>query len=107
MKNNILETSDLVYNTDNEIFNEIFRNDHVLIEQILSFGQTTPKDEWLFSDINEWVLVVQGEACLVFDDETTYVLKVGDHLIIPKRQKHRVTYTSTSPNCIWLAVHFK
>lgn len=54
-------------------------------------------------DHDEWVLVLQGQAALAFEDGTEAALAAGDHLFLPRHVKHRVTRTS-SP-CVWLAVH--
>lgn len=56
----------------------------IRVERIVSNGQVTPEGEWYDQDLDEWVVVLEGEARL-------------------QRRKHRVVYTS-SP-CIWLAIH--
>ena len=66
-------------------------------------GQVTPEGEWYDQDLDEWVVVLEGEARLHYMDGEEVGLKKGDSLFLPKRRKHRVVYTS-SP-CIWLAIH--
>ena len=105
---------------DEELFESIVCNDKILIERIISTGQTTPKGEWYngayklpnriretapCQDKNEWVILLQGEAVLSYEDKSQIELKAGDYLFIPAHKKHRVEYTSTSIPCIWLAVH--
>lgn len=90
---------------DREIFESIVANDNILIERIISTGQTTPLGEWYDLDNNEWVILLQGEAVLSYEDGSRIELKAGDYLLIPAHQKHRVEYTSSEPPCIWLAVH--
>jgi cupin 2 domain-containing protein len=75
------------------------------IERILSSGQTTPLGNWYDQDLDEWVMLLQGEAELFFEDGVRQRLKAGDYLLLPAHRRHRVEYTSTEPPCIWLAVH--
>jgi cupin 2 domain-containing protein len=77
----------------------------VRIERILSSGHTTPDGEFYDQPNNEWVVLLQGEAELAYDDGSTRRLSAGDHLLIPAHERHRVTHTSTEPPCVWLAVH--
>jgi cupin 2 domain-containing protein len=78
----------------------------VLIERIISTGQTTPVGEWYDQPRDEWVMLLQGEARLGYEDGSTIALHPGDYVLIPAHQKHRVEFTSTEPPCIWLAVHY-
>ncbi len=88
-----------------ELFEPLIRNDSILIERIVSTGQTTPAGEWYDQQQDEWVILLQGRAILGYVDGSTLTLQAGDHVFIPARQKHRVDYTSNDPVCIWLAVH--
>lgn len=90
-----------------EIFEAISSSQDVLIERIISLGKTTPAGQWYDQERDEWVILLQGEAELSYDDDTRVKLKTGDYLTIPSHQKHRVEYTSNEPPCIWLAVHGK
>ena len=91
--------------SNQELFESIVSNDNILIERIISTGQATPPGEWYNQDKDEWVILLQGEATLSYEDRSQIKLTVGDYLFIPAHQKHRVEYTSASPPCIWLAVH--
>lgn len=91
--------------TDKELFESLVSSDKILIERIISTGQTTPPGEWYDQEQDEWVILLQGYACLAYDDQTEINLTPGDYLLIPAHQKHRVVYTSSEPPCIWLAVH--
>jgi cupin 2 domain-containing protein len=53
----------------------------------------------------EWVVVIEGSATIVYDDQETVSLKPGDTLLIPAHKKHRVISTATDKKTIWLAVH--
>jgi cupin 2 domain-containing protein len=48
--------------------------------------------------------LLQGEATLLFEDESSIKMASGDYLMIPAHRKHRVTFTSTHPPAIWLAI---
>ena len=88
-----------------EIFQSIVSNDNILIEKIISTGQVTPPGEWYDQDKDEWIILLQGEAVLSYADGSQIELIAGDYLFIPAHQKHRVEDTSSTPPCIWLAVH--
>ena len=77
----------------------------VLVERIVSTGQSTPQGEWLESTRDEWVVLLQGDAELGFDDGSRMTLSPGDHVLIEAMRRHRVERTSAEPPCIWLAVH--
>ena len=91
---------------DKELFEILHDNENVKIERIISTGQTTPPGQWYDQETDEWVILLQGEAELSYDDGKRIKLRAGDYVFIPARQKHRVEYTSCEPTCIWLAVHF-
>ena len=88
-----------------EKFEQIAAGENIQIERIVSTGQTTPSGQWYDQKLDEWVILLQGEAKLSYDDDTRIRLKAGDYLLIPAHTKHRVEYTSIEPPCIWLAVH--
>ena len=89
-----------------EVFESLCKAKNVHIERIVSKGQTTPPDKWYDPQKYEWVVLLQGKASLEMEGGKIIHLAKGDHLLIPAGQKHRVSYTSTEPYCIWLAVHF-
>ncbi len=88
-----------------EYFEPLVSGDNVLIDRIISTGQTTPVGEWYDQERDEWVILLQGEASVGYADGSIIVLKAGDYIFIPAHQKHRVEYTSSEPPCIWIAVH--
>ncbi len=90
-----------------EIFEAIASSPDMLIERIISTGQTTPIGQWYDQDRDEWVILLQGEAEITYIDGSRINLKLGDYLMIPAHQQHRVDYTSSEPPCIWLAIHGK
>jgi cupin 2 domain-containing protein len=88
-----------------ELFEQLHQGSNFLIERIISTGQTTPLDRWYNQERDEWVILLQGEAEIAYKDGSNCKLTAGDYLLIPAHQQHRVTYTSDSPPCIWLAIH--
>jgi cupin 2 domain-containing protein len=88
-----------------EYFEPLVSGENVLIERIISTGQTTPVGEWYDQERDEWVILLQGEASISYSDNSIIQLKPGDYIFIPAHQKHRVEYTSSEPPCIWIAVH--
>jgi cupin 2 domain-containing protein len=88
-----------------EVFEPLLQRHDCLIERIISTGQATPAGEWYDQDQDEWVVLLQGQAELAYTDGSRVKLKAGDYLWILAHQKHRVEATSTTPPCIWLAIH--
>ncbi len=91
--------------SNQEVFEPLLQNLQLLLERIVSTGQTTPEGEWYDQLRDEWVILLQGEATLAYEDGSEKALQPGDYLLIPAHQKHRVTYTSVDPPCVWLAMH--
>lgn len=88
-----------------EVFESLLSSQNILIERIISTGQITPTGQWYDQDKDEWVILLQGEAELSYEDGSRIMLKKGDYVLLNARQKHRVEYTSVNPPCIWLAIH--
>ncbi len=89
-----------------EIFETLFENSNLRIERIISTGQITPPDYWYDQAWDEWVILLQGEAQLSYEDGIQISLKAGDYLFLKAHQKHRVDFTRSEPPCLWLAIHF-
>ena len=83
-----------------ELFETLLSTDNVLIERIISTGQTTPPEEWYDQEKDEWVILLQGQATLAYADGSQIQLTAGDYILIPAHQKHRVADTSSDPACI-------
>ena len=89
-----------------EAFEEILRNDSLKLERIISKGHETPKDQWYDQDEDEWVILLKGSAGLSIEGEgETVVLKPGDYVLLQAHLKHRVEWTDSEEETIWLAVH--
>ncbi len=90
-----------------ELFDTIIETDTLKLERIVSSGQATPVDEWYNQDHDEWVMVVQGRAVLLFaEPERRIKMGPGDHILIPAFVRHRVDWTSDEEDTVWLALHF-
>jgi len=103
---NIFDLVDL-RNIKSENFEDIIRNNNLVLERIISCGQKTPGNKWLEESNDEWVILLQGKAELLYESGEKIVMKKGDYIFLPSKTKHKVTYTSKRPYCIWLAVHGK
>lgn len=43
-------------------------------------------------------------AIIEFEDGKTIKMSKGDVLEIRKNEKHKVTYTLSKPECVWIAI---
>jgi len=77
------------------------------LEKIISKGYVTPDDKWIIEDTNEFVMLLKGNADLLFENGQNIKLSEGDYFVIPKNTKHKVTRTSRRPLCYWLTIHYK
>ena len=98
--------SDLPLGAQEEQVVELLARAGVRIERIVSNGQASPPGFWYEQPQTEWVLLLQGEAQLRFEDEPApRVLKPGDFVEIAPRRRHRVEFTHPHLPTVWLAVH--
>lgn len=89
-----------------EIFQEIVADANITIERIISHGHSSPETGWYDQEKSEWVMVIEGEAIIEFENEKEITLKQNDFLLIKPHQKHRVKWTSPDQKTVWLAIHF-
>ncbi len=89
-----------------ELIEILAESKNIRIERIISSGQTSPAGFWYDQDENEFVVLIQGEAVISYEDKTKTRLKTGDTIIIPAHKKHRVAFTSKIPKCIWLCIFY-
>ncbi len=102
--NNIFDA--IPKNLEAEVFERLVDADNVTIERIISKGHTSPKSGWYDQDKNEWLIVLQGAAILAFEEEPSIKLKAGDFINIAAHKKHKVEWTESDIETIWLAVHY-
>ena len=91
---------------DLEVFETLVKDNKVTIERIISKGHSSPDSGWYDQEKNEWVIVLQGEAILSFENQSSVTLKTGDFINIAAHKKHRVKWTKPDIETIWLAVHY-
>lgn len=90
-----------------ELLQTLTGNERVRIERIVSRGQASPEGFWYDQEQDEFVLLAQGEAELELQDPAERVRLVpGDWLVIPAHRRHRVAWTSSRQDSIWLAVFY-
>ncbi|AJF07954.1 cupin domain-containing protein [Geoalkalibacter subterraneus] len=90
-----------------ELLQTLAGNAQVRIERIVSRGHSSPEDFWYDQEQHEFVLLVQGEAELEFQNPAERLrLLAGDWLVIPARRRHRVVRTDMHQDTVWLAVFY-
>jgi cupin 2 domain-containing protein len=89
-----------------ELFENIISKDSLKIERIISKGHISPNSGWYDQENDEWVIVLQGEAVLSFENKEEVRLKAGDYISIPAHTKHKVSWTLPEKETIWLAIHY-
>lgn len=102
-KLNLLEN--IVIDKKNEEFLQLLQNENLQIERIVSNGQTSPDNFWYDQEKSEFVLLLEGEAIIEFENEEVELFK-GDCINIEAHRKHRVKYTSQTQATIWLAIFY-
>ena len=88
-----------------EVFEDILKSKNIRIERIISKGHKTELD-WYDQDENEWVMLLSGEAEILFEDGSVVELKSGDYIDIKAHQKHKVLWTKEDELSVWLAVFY-
>ncbi len=78
------------------------------LERILSAGQRTPPGQWYDQNTSEWVILLSGEAGVLFEGEVeACVMRPGDYVHIPAHKRHRVEWTDAKQKTVWLALHYQ
>jgi len=100
--------SDLPTTMPEELVTILAENQYVRIERIVSTGHASPESFWYDQEENEWVVVLKGEAKLLFEgDDEPITMRPGDHVLIPAQLKHRVDWTTPNQPTVWLAVFYR
>ena len=86
-----------------ELTTILIESANVRIERIVSTGQTS---DWYDQDETEFVVLLEGEAAVEFHDGRIVEMSKGDTIIIKPHERHRVSYTSAEPPCVWLCVFY-
>ena len=91
-----------------ELFTPLINTLGLQVERIVSQGQGSLTDDWYDQAWPEWVVLLQGAAKLLFEeDERVVELAPGDYLCIPAHSRHKVIWTPTDQQSVWLAIHFQ
>ncbi len=94
--------------SEGEVIETLIQTDALRLERIVSTGQATPPGQWYDEDRDEWVVLLSGSAGLFFEGEQAIrVLRPGDSLLIPAHTRHRVEWTETGVESIWLALFYE
>lgn len=99
--------SDVPSSIPDEIFNDIITTENVRIERIISHRHSSPEQGWYDQDENEWVMVLEGQGVIEFEDGRVVTLSKGDYINIAAREKHKVIGTDRDVVTIWLAVFYR
>ena len=75
----------------------------VRVERIVSTGQVSG---WYDQAETEFVVLLEGTTAIEFENEKTVTLTKGDTILIAPHKRHRVSFTSTEPPCIWLCFFY-
>ena len=89
-----------------EVFENLISSNTIKVERIVSKGHTSPESGWYDQGQHEWVMVLKGSAMIEFDNQDAVRLNPGDYVNIPAHQKHRVAWTDTFCETVWLAIHY-
>ena len=76
----------------------------IRIERIISTGQVS---DWYDQSETEFVALLEGSAVIEYENRETVAMSKGDTLIIQPHERHRVSYTSSEPPCVWLCVFYE
>ncbi|MCL1908739.1 MAG: cupin domain-containing protein [Holophagaceae bacterium] len=98
---NILDLPDLPL--PEELTTTLAKGSNVRIERIVSTGQVS---DWYDQTETEFVVLLEGNAIIEYDNGKRVDLSKGDTILIRPREKHRVCFTSTEPPCVWLCVFY-
>ena len=86
-----------------ELTTVLVEGSNVRIERIVSTGQVS---EWYDQAEAEFVALLQGNAVIEFEDGRSVTMSKGDTLLLKPHERHRVSYTSSEPPCVWLCVFY-
>ena len=83
-----------------ETFTTLLEHKNIKINRIVS-SDDLDETEYIQEE-DEWVVVLEGQATLLLNDEKKTLIK-GDTLFLPSKTSHRVL--STKSGTVWLTVH--
>ena len=78
-------------------------NENVRIERIISAGQVSG---WYDQTETEFVILLEGSAVIEYENGKNIAMSKGGTLLIRPHERHRVSYTSSEPPCVWICVFY-
>ena len=99
--------ADVPENLPEELVESFLDRPGFKLERIVSQGHASPPGFWYDQDRDEWVMLVSGNAEIMFEGESEpRTFSPGDWVMIPARCRHRVLWTDPENDTVWLALHF-
>jgi len=90
-----------------ELIQNLVETKAVRIERIVSRKHASPAGFWYDQDIDEFVILLEGSAGLLFEGrDKPIVMNPGDYINIPAHARHRVEWTDPSNDTVWMAVFY-
>ena len=86
-----------------EVTTILTENENIRIERIISTGQVS---DWYDQDETEFIILLEGNAVIEFENNKTVTMSKGDTVSIKPHERHRVSYTSSDPPCVWLCMFY-
>ena len=86
-----------------ELTTVLVESQNVRIERIVSTGQTSG---WYDQSETEFVVLLEGRAEIEYESGISVAMSKGDTLLIKPHERHRVSFTSIEPPCVWLCVFY-
>ena len=86
-----------------ELTTILAENGNVRIVRIVSTGQVS---DWYDQYETEFVVLLEGNAILEYENGKSVFLSKGDTVLIKPHERHRVNYTSSDPPCVWLCAFY-
>ncbi len=83
-----------------ETFTTLLEHKNIKINRIVSSNELAETE--YIQEEDEWLVLLEGEATLLLDNEKKTLTK-GDTLFIPSKTLHRVL--TTQSGTVWLTVH--
>lgn len=102
--NNIFDIKNIT-SVQPEIFENIIEKNDFKLDRIITQKPYDRPGKWYDQDKDEWVLLLQGEATIEFQNKEIIQLISGDYIFIPSHKRHRIKESSQEQKCIWLAIH--
>ena len=91
-----------------EILEALLERPGMLLEHIVSTGQSSPPGFWYDAPRDEWVVLLTGAARVAIEGEpAARNLGPGDWLFLPAHCRHRVEWTASDQPTHWLALHLE